>query len=64
MLNGRPEHISIYKTKLNKFDLNFLECLHEDTNSLRLLSVEMLGSHIMKYFSHEQRLHRFEALLV
>ena len=64
MLNGRPERISIYKTELNKFDLNFLDYLHEDTNSLRLLIVEILGSHIMKYFSHKQRLHRFEALLV
>ena len=37
--------------------------IHEDNNSLRLLSVEMLGSLIMKYFSHRQRLHLFEALL-
>ena len=38
---------------------NFLACLHVETSSLRLLSEAMCGLHIIKNFSHRQRLHFF-----
>jgi hypothetical protein len=42
---------------------NFLLCLHADTNPLRLFKVAILGLQIVKYFSHQHKLHRFEAQL-
>ncbi len=42
---------------------NFLACLQEETNSLRLFNVACSGLHIIKNFSQRQRLHLLDAQL-
>ncbi len=42
---------------------NFLACLQEETNSLRLFNVACSGLHIIKNFSQRQRLHLLGAQL-
>lgn len=39
------------------FSRNFLQCLQLDVSSFLLLSVDISGLHIKKYFSHRHKLH-------